>query len=74
MILEGLRNFGGGFEHPKPPLGTPLLPTRVIEGSVRLSYVVVEVGQTASAYPQCVPRHDRPHPLHVAHRACLCVL
>ena len=27
-ILEGLRNFGGrgwvGFEHPKPPLGTPL--------------------------------------------------
>ena len=25
-ILVGLRNFGGwgGFEHPKPPLGTPL--------------------------------------------------
>jgi len=20
MILEGLPNFGGGFEHPKPPL------------------------------------------------------
>jgi len=25
-ILEGLRNFGGGgFEHPKPPFGTPLM-------------------------------------------------
>jgi len=25
-ILEGLRNFGGGgFEQPKPPLGTPLV-------------------------------------------------
>ena len=24
-ILGGLQNFGGGFEHPKPPLGTPLL-------------------------------------------------
>ena len=26
-ILEGLRNFGGwgGFEHPKPPLGAPLV-------------------------------------------------
>ena len=24
-ILEGLRNLGGGFEHPNPPsLGTPL--------------------------------------------------
>ena len=23
-ILEGLRIFGGGFKHPKPPLGTPL--------------------------------------------------
>ena len=23
-ILEGLQNFGGGVEHPKPPLGTPL--------------------------------------------------
>ena len=26
-ILEGLQNFGGGFEHPKPPLGPPLLQT-----------------------------------------------
>ena len=24
-ILEGLRNLGGGFEAPNPPLGTPLL-------------------------------------------------
>ena len=23
-ILEGLRNFGGGVEHPNPPFGTPL--------------------------------------------------
>ena len=24
-ILEGLRNLGGGFEHPNPPVGMPLL-------------------------------------------------
>ena len=28
-ILEGLRNVEGVFEHPKPPLGTPLVLTTV---------------------------------------------
>ena len=27
-ILEGLRNFGRGFEPPTPPLGTPLITIR----------------------------------------------
>ena len=30
--MEGLRNFGGGIEHPKPPLGTPL-PLRPLYAS-----------------------------------------
>ena len=40
---------------------------------MRRSYVVVEVGQTASAYLHCVRRHDRSHPLHVALTARICV-
>ena len=30
-ILEGLQNFGGGVEYPKPPLGTPLVSTFVYQ-------------------------------------------
>jgi CRP-like cAMP-binding protein len=30
MIFDGLRNFGGGLEPLKPPLGTPLMHNDVL--------------------------------------------
>jgi len=33
-ILEGLRNFVEGFEHPKPPPGTPLVGHSLYNTSV----------------------------------------
>ena len=33
IFLEGLRNFGGGFQHPKPPLGTPLAQSDTFEAA-----------------------------------------
>ena len=39
-ILEGLRNFGGGVERPKPPLSTPLMIVAHIWGrGWRCSYI-----------------------------------
>ena len=36
--MEGLQNFGGGFEHPKPPHGTPL-SSLYTEGSAQNAHI-----------------------------------